>query len=189
MKRIVALLATTAALAFGQEKSAELPVKNVELTVYMLSGVMQAGSSDDVPQDLAPTVKQLHGLFPYKGYKLAESFILRGRSAGDNKPLPLNQGASTAGVLPGSGVHYDFDYQRVRVSEEKPYMVHIDGLFLRLTTAPTYGPDGKQRGNNTVGSIQTALDLTEGQKTVVGKSSINGNGDALILVIVPKVIE
>ena len=68
-------------------------------------------------------------------------------------------------------------------------MVHIDNLALNLTAQPTYGPDGKQRGNNTVGSIFTDLDLAEGQKTVVGKSSINAAGDALILVVVPKVIE
>jgi hypothetical protein len=40
-----------------------------------------------------------------------------------------------------------------------------------------------------VASIYTDLDLVEGQKTVVGKSSFNGAGDALILVIVPKVVE
>ena len=68
-------------------------------------------------------------------------------------------------------------------------MVHIDGLGMNLTVPPTYGPDGKQRGELTVASISTDLDLAEGQKTVVGKSSINQTGDALILVIVPKVIE
>ena len=38
-------------------------------------------------------------------------------------------------------------------------------------------------------SISTDLDAREGQNTVVGKSSINAAGDALILVIVPKVID
>jgi hypothetical protein len=42
---------------------------------------------------------------------------------------------------------------------------------------------------DTVASINTDLDIREGQKTVVGKSSINSTGDALILVIVPKVVE
>ena len=80
-RRVVCLFAALATMAWGQEKPVEPPVKNVELTVYMLSGVTQAGSSDDVPQDLAGTVKQLHSLFNYKGYRLAESFILRGRSS------------------------------------------------------------------------------------------------------------
>jgi hypothetical protein len=187
MKRVICLLTAAAAMlwstmAWGQAAApqSEPSVKNVELTVYLLSG-LQTAATDDVPADLATTVKQLHSLFPYKGYKLAESFILRGRST-------VGQ-ASTEGMLPGSGLHYSFGYRQVRVSGEKPYMVHIDGLNIYLTGAPSYGPDGKQRGNNTVASIRTDLDLAEGQKTVVGKSSINSIGDALILVIVPKVIE
>jgi hypothetical protein len=183
MKRTICLLAATAAMVLGQDKQqSEPPFKNIELTVYLLSGV-QTGTADDVPQDLASTVKQLHSLFPYKAYKLADSFILRGRIS------PAGSGARTEGVLPGSGLHYSFGYGRVRVSPEKPYMVHIDGININLTGTPTYGPDGKQRGNGTVASISTDLDLAEGQKTVVGKSSIDGAGDALILVIVPKVIE
>jgi len=174
-----------AAMAWGQDKQDEPPVKNIELTVYLLSGV-QTPAGDDVPSDLASTVKQLHSLFTYKGYKLAESFILRGRTSLNTKQ---SQGARTEGVLPISGVHYNFGYSRVRVSPDKPYMVHIDGLSINLQGPPSYGPDGKQRGYNTIGSISTDLDFVDGQKTVVGKSSINAAGDALILVIVPKVIE
>jgi hypothetical protein len=191
MKRLICVFAAAAALSSGTmtwgqaaAPQSEPSVKNVELTVYLLSGV-QTAVTDDVPPDLGGTVKQLHSLFPYKGYKLAESFILRGRSAG----AQINQGARTEGVLPGSGLHYNFGYQRVRISLEKPYMVHIDSLQISLTGNPTYGPDGKQRGSSTVASISTDLDLGDGQKTVVGKSSINSTGDALILVIVPKVIE
>jgi hypothetical protein len=186
MRRMICLFMAAAGLGWGQASAppSEPSVKNIELTVYLLSGV-QGAAPDEVPADLAATVKQLHSLFSYKGYKLAESFILRGRSATG----PQSQYARTEGVLPGSGLHYNFGYQRVRISPEKPYMVHIDQLAITLTANPVYGPDGKQRGSSTVASINTDLDLADGQKTVVGKSSINSTGDALILVIVPKVIE
>src|SRR5215469_10233356 len=36
---------------------------DVELTVYLISGLTQGQGADEVPQDLAPTIKQLHGLF------------------------------------------------------------------------------------------------------------------------------
>jgi len=188
MKRTICLLAAAAAgsIAWGQAATpaSESAVKNVELTVYLVSGVQTPGG-DDVPQDLAATVRQLHSLFPYKGYKLAESFILRGRSATrDHGPF-----AEARGVLAGSGLHYDFSYLRVSVSQEKPYMVHVVELRIDITQPPAYGPDGKQKGDSVVASFRTDLDLAEGQKTVVGKSSINSAGDALILVIVPKVIE
>lgn len=159
------------------------PSPNVELTVYLLSGATQGAASDDAPQDLAATVRQLHSLFNYKSYKLSESFVLRGRSSGERE----NAHAQTEGILPGDGLHYNFSYQRVRVPAEKPRMVRIDGLQIDLYT-PRVQPDGKMR-RDTVASIHTDLDLAEGQKTVVGKSSINNAGDALILVIVPKVIE
>jgi len=152
------------------------------LTVYLLSGATQGTGTDDVPQDLSSAVKQLHGVFSYKSYKLSESFVLRGRSSGPQEFAHAN----TQGILPGTGLHYSFNYNRVRISPEKPRTIHIDGLQINLHTV-TGSPSN--RHNETVASIATDLDLGEGQKTVVGKSSINNAGDALILVIVPKVIE
>lgn len=178
MKPIIWLAAAAAALVWGQEKaSPDAAIKNVELTVYLLSGT-QAAASDDVPQDLASTVKQLHSVFSYKSYKLSDSLVLRGRP-GDT--------AGTSGILPESGLHYNFGYRRVQVSGGKPYMVHID--FLHIALSSPISRDGKVINNNELASITTSLDLAEGQKTVVGKSSFNNAGDALILVIVPKVIE
>jgi hypothetical protein len=185
MRQVLWIL-TAAALAAAQDKQAQPPTPpNVELTVYLLSGATVATGTDDVPQDLASTVRQLHGVFTYKSYKLAESFVLRGRSS---SPRELGVGAQTQGILPGSGLHYLFEYRKVDVSAEKPRMVHIDGLQINLSTPPIYNKEGKQR-SDIVASISTGLDLADGQKTVVGKSSINNAGDALILVIVPKVIE
>jgi hypothetical protein len=183
MKSVWCVL-TAAVLAMAQDKQAHAPAPNVELTVYLLSGATQDSGADDVPQDLSSTVKQLHSLFTYKAYKLSESFVLRGRSSG---PQEYSH-ARTEGTLPGSGFHYSFEYRRAGVSAGKPSLVRIDGLQIYLKTPPRYLKDGK-RQQDTVASIETDLDLVDGQKTVVGKSSVNDAGDALILVIVPKVIE
>jgi hypothetical protein len=177
MKRILWIL-VIAGLAMAQER--QVPRANVELTVYLLSGALQGTGTDDVPQDLSATVKQLHSVFSYKSYKLAESFVLRGRSSGPKEAT----GARTEGILPGSGLHYDFGYNRVWLSAETPRTVHIDRLQIILTSQSHIG-----RPADPVASLSTDLDLSEGQKTVVGKSNVNNAGDALILVIVPKVIE
>jgi hypothetical protein len=184
IKRLISILAVTAALACGQGKPASSQGTNIELTVYLLSGVAQGEASDDVPQDLAATVKQLRSIFNYKSYKLTESFMLRGRlgvGAG---------GASAQGVLPGgAGIHYEFRYSSVQTSSETSPLFHINGLRIVLTS--NYyrrGADGKSVPD-TLASISTDLDIREGQKTVVGKSSINSGGDALILVIVPRVVD
>ena len=57
------------------------PEPDVDLTVYLIYGLAQGPSADDIPQDLSSTVKQLHGLFGYRSYKLADSLMLRGRAA------------------------------------------------------------------------------------------------------------
>src|SRR5215475_60631 len=49
---------------------------NIELTVHLLSGSVQ-NAAEDLPKELAPTAKQLHALFPYKGYRVVESFVQR----------------------------------------------------------------------------------------------------------------
>jgi hypothetical protein len=161
--------------------SAQAPVPavnaNVEMTVYLISGSSQ-GNADEVPKDLESTLRQLHSVFAYKTYKLSESFILRGGGGP----------ASTTGVLPGVGLRYGFGYFRLQVSGDAPRAVHVDALNLELTRPVVGLKDGKQI-YETVAKISTQLDMRDGQKIVVGKSSLNTGGDALILVIVPKVIE
>jgi hypothetical protein len=109
--------------------------------------------------------------------------VLLGRSNGSRHYT------HTQGILPGTGLHYDFSYERVQVAADKPRVVHVASLGITLTTPPAYSVVEKKELHTTVAAISTDLDLVEGQKTVVGKSSINNAGDALILVIVPKVVE
>jgi len=176
MKRLIWLLAATAGLVLAQDKQAPAST-NVEFTVYLISGSAQ-GTADEVPKDLESTVRQLHSVFAYKSYKLSESFILRG-GAGM---------ASTEGVIPVVGLRYRFGYFRFRLLGDPPRAVQLEALYLELTR-PTVGlKDGKQI-YETVAKINTNLDMRDGQKIVVGKSSLNIGGDALILVIVPRVIE
>ena len=175
IRRLVWMLVASTVLSAQAPVPAANP--NVEMTVYLISGSAQ-GTADDVPKDLESTVRQLHSVFAYKGYKLSESFILRGRSGN----------ASTEGVLPGVGLHYRFSYFRVRLSGDAPRAVQVDNLYFELTKPNGQFKDGKQQ-YETVAKISTDLDMRDGQKTVVGKSSLNPTGDALILVIVPKVID
>ena len=175
---LLGILAISATLVSGQQK-ALIPQQNsnIELTVHLLSGIAQGEMTDDVPQDLAGTVKQLRSIFSYKGYKLAESFLLRGR---------LGAGARAAGILPGDGgLKYEFRYAMITAST--PPLLRISGLLVVLTKAPRRV--GAQTIIDTVASVQTDLDIREGQKTVVGKSSVSSTGDALIIIIVPKIVD
>jgi hypothetical protein len=115
----------------------------------------------------------------YKSYKLIDEFQLRSRNFA---------GAEVGGELPYFiGGQYDFKYRAARVTPETR-MVHIDGLRLEITRRAMPFPVSANTVPLTVALVQTDLDVTEGQKTVVGKSAVNGS-DALFLVVVPKIIE
>ncbi len=162
---------------------------DVELAVYLISGIAQGPGTDDVPQELASTVKQLHGMFAYKSYKLSDTLVLRGHTG---RPF---QGTDTVteGVLPGTtNLNYHLGYNSLEVSPGNPRTVHINALLfnLRGPRLTTTNKDGVTTDRTeTPARIFTDLDVKEGQKTVVGKSSINSAGDALILVIVPKIVD
>jgi hypothetical protein len=175
---IVSTLIAVAGFSSAQDRKISLlvapaGVPNVELTVYLVSGLAQAqtGGKDEVPADLAETLQQLRGVFAYKSYKLIEAVTLRGRA---------DRGAEVAGQLPDF-TQYAFKYARARISGEAPHMVHLDGLMLQITRRHSDRLD-------TVALVSTDLDVRDGQKTVVGKSAVNAT-DAVFLVIVPKVVE
>jgi hypothetical protein len=161
---------------------------DVELTVYLISGVAQGPATDDVPQELASTIKQLHGMFAYKSYKLSDTLVLRGRSG-----RPYNgRETESEGLLPGTELGYHLSYNSLDVSPGDPRTVHINalGFSLRVPGITTTSKDGVTTDHTQIlARIFTDLDVREGQKTVVGKSSVNGAGGALILVIVPKIVE
>jgi hypothetical protein len=120
---------------------------------------------------------------------LSDTLVLRGRSG-----RPYNgRDTETEGVLPGTtNLSYRLTYNSLEVSSGDPRTVHINalGFSLRGPTVTTTSKDNVTTDHTqTPARIFTDLDVREGQKTVVGKSSVNGAGDALILVIVPKIVE
>jgi hypothetical protein len=173
------ILTALAGLALAQDKQPGSPPSapgnpaSIELTVYLVSGLAQpqAADKDEIPQDLASTLQQLRGVFAYKSYKLIDAVTLRGRN---------NRGSEVAGRLP-DGKFYDFKYIRARISDEKPHLVHLDSLILEIKVT-------NPNKDYPIALVSTDLDVREGQKTVVGKSTVDAM-NALFMVIVPKVIE
>lgn len=148
---------------------------DIETTAYLVEG--SARANDDVPATLSSVVKQLHALFPYKGYRMLDSCVLRGHD---------RSFSSTSGALPELGGSYDFAYSAT-VMGGTPRVVQLDQLRLTVNK-PTNVVDKDGHMNYDHFQIRTNIDAAEGQKVVVGKSSISGE-DALILVVTAKVIE
>jgi hypothetical protein len=156
-------------------KKLDVAPLDFELTVYLISATPQPG--DQLPDALASTAKQLHGVFAYKGYQLLESFVLRGRDG---------QGGSAEGTIKNST--YSFRYNRASALEGPPKMVSLQNLNLQIHLATGMRNDKGQPEYKSTG-LSTDIDIRDGQKVVVGKSDMSSQESPLILVVTAKVLE
>jgi hypothetical protein len=156
---------------------------SLELTGYLVSGSLQS-RADDIPADLAGTVKQLHSLFPYKSYRVLDTFVLRGTAS----PTQHNSTAVTSGILPGTNSEYHFAYNAAIISPTTLRSVRLNNMSLAIST-PTGERDEKGKQAMRSVGISAEVDIPEGQKVVVGKSNFTGGDDALILVLSVKILD
>jgi hypothetical protein len=130
-------------------------------------------------------MKQLHAVFPYKHYRIVESFVLRGR---DQSGEQATNDSSTSGILPGTSSEYNLRFSHATVTHGSPSVVHLKTLTLNVST-PTQNRDKDGRIITRNVGFRTDIDVPEGQKVVVGKSNVNGSDESLILILTAKVIE
>jgi len=159
--------------------------KDVETTVYLIVASMQAGSAAPLTAELDPVVKQLKNIFNYKSFRMLESFVLRSRDGehGDTSGFlpPLET------LPPGNKISYNFQYNKVSIDGgDNAKVVHFEHLRMSMRV-----PIAVPTGNTSVdASIATDVDVPEGKKVVVGKTSaLEGSDGALILVISAKVVD
>src|SRR5579859_6429868 len=131
--------------AVKQFDVAPVPPKNIELTVYLLTGADAPGPTP-LPKELQEIEKQLIASSSYKSYRLADTQVIRTRPG---------QPADSSGTLPMSQV-------RIRAgwinSDEKGRIISFDGLRVQLKTL----------------AISEDIDLRENQLVVIGKVNPDG---------------
>lgn len=174
---MIAVRGTDDMVAAFEEAVKKLDVAplDFELIVYLISTSPQPG--DQLPDALASTAKQLHGVFAYKGYQLLESFVLRGRDG---------QGGSAEGTVKNST--YSFRYNHASTLDGSPKIVTLQNLSLQIRMPTgTFDEKGNPRIKTT--GVSTDIDIRDGQKVVVGKSDMNNGESPLILVVTAKVVE
>lgn len=179
--KVIALSGRRANVMTAEDAIKELDVpsaahKDIDLTVFFVIGSDQtnlAGSA--IPADLQSTVATLKSTFPFKTYALLDALSLRSRSG---------VGAETSGVLTGNRI----TQFRVRSATLEPNsMIRLDQLKAGLRTPI---PEGQGKITYIDTGISTdVVDVKEGQKLVVGRSSVDGPDKALFLVLIAKVIE
>lgn len=178
--RVLAVRGRPAAVAAIEDAIKKLDVpavdKNIELTGYVLLASAQPGQQTE-PADLEPVMKQLRALFLYKSYRILDVIALRVRDGGASNAS--GQLSALPGTPGGFRPGYAFRFDRASiVATDNARMIRLQNLMLHVGVAP---------GSDTV--IKTDVDLREGQKVVVGKASVNGAEEALVLVLSAKTVE
>jgi len=154
--------------------------KDIELLVSVIgaSNSPDVTAAAEMPGDMAPVVKQLQAIFPYKNYQLLSSMLVRSRegSKAESKGIMKAIGSSSH----PSNYHLAYDNASVASEDAKP-MIHLSNF--RFYALVPIGPVGSDVG------VTTDVDLREGQKTVIGKADIGSSDSALFVVLTARLVD
>jgi hypothetical protein len=155
-----------------------LPRPNIELHMHVLLASNTAGSGAEVPAELKDVLAELRGTLSYKNYELAASVVQR-----------LTE---TSRGLQGSGTAEVPATNPGMANLVMPYEYYIGAVSLAQNSN---GSPGVQIGEfsfiavngNDRAKVNTALNLRDGEKVVVGTATIRSR--ALVVVLTMKLVK
>ncbi len=163
------------------------PTKDFDITAYFLLATEQPVQTP-IPSELHEVVDQLRRVLRYQHFRLLNTAIIRTRDG---------NGASVSGVASASSgegqkADFTFSFNRADItSDGKVPTIRINGLdfVMAQPVEPKEGrgPDLVPRTN--LAKIHTDIDVAEGQKVVVGKTTFDSPDNALVLVLTAKVLD
>ena len=153
------------------------PRPNIELHMHVLIASNGSGTGTDVPADLKDVLTQLRGTLNYRNYELVASIVQRltetprGLQGSGVAELPsVNPGT------PNSAMPYEYQLNNVSLVQ------NATGASSVQIAEFTFVTQEKERAR-----IQTALNLRDGEKVVVGTATIRNR--ALVIVLTAKLIK
>jgi hypothetical protein len=166
--------------------------RNIEVTVYMLLAGKKSTVGEAVPLELDGVAKQLKSVFGYSDLRLLDSTIVRTREG-----VPAETTGS-AGVADPSLPNVPPSIYQLRfrsaslIAGDRGTIIRIDGFRFgfRIYYVAIIAPPGQtQQYTASELGFNTELDVREGQKVVVGKSKVDNNGNAFVLVVTAKGVD
>lgn len=153
------------------------PRPNIELHMHVLIASNAGGTATEMPADLKDVLTQLRGTLNYRNYELAASIVqrltetTRGLQGSGVAELP-----STNPGTPNSSMPYEYYINNVSLVQNATGVASVQiAEFAFVTTE-------KERAK-----VQTALNLRDGEKVVVGTATIRNR--ALVIVLTAKLIK
>ena len=154
------------------------PTPSVELTLRILLG-SRTPNGDDLPESLRPVARQLEGTLGYEAFDLLDTVLVRSRDGGK----VATGGTFQAGKL-SVPANYGLDVLEVRVipgEGDAGATVRLEQLEFVLY------PELEEEQTGRPTSLQTDVEVREGQKVVVGKATTSPDNQGLILVVETRV--
>jgi hypothetical protein len=146
----------------------------------MLLATQEPAAGGGVPAELQSTVAQLKNVFAYQGFQMLETAVLRGRPG----ESVMANGVLSAGKE--DSAQYSLSFRPYVQSDDKARSIRIDRLEFSVNRH-SVKPQGFQPSTSI--AIRSDIDVKEGQKVIVGKTGLEGNQRALILVVTGKIVE
>lgn len=153
------------------------PRPNIELHMHVLIASNSGGTTTEAPADLKDVLTQLRGTLNYRNYELAASMVQRltetprGLQGSGTAELP-----STNPGTPASAIPYEYYINNISLVQNATGAPSVQIAEFKFTTIE------KERAQ-----IQTALNLRDGEKVVVGTATIRSR--ALVIVLTAKLIK
>ena len=156
---------------------AEAPRADVDLHIWVLVASNGAAGGTSLPEELVPVASALKSTLQYRNYGLAASYFERvrdgSRSVGGEGTAQVSADPAAKGDPP----QMQSEYQILQVALEpgsSPARIRLDGFRLALI-----GGGGRAQ-------VRTDVTVREGEKVVVGTSTVHGR--ALVVVLSAKVV-
>jgi hypothetical protein len=155
------------------------PRPDIELHMHILVASNTGTSTEQLPAELRDVITQLRETLSYRNYELAASVVQRLTET----PRGL-RGSGTAEIAytsaanPTVSLTYDYTINSVSLAQNPAGAKTIQIGEFSFGTRPNNA--------NINGSVQTALNLRDGEKVVVGTTTIRDR--ALIIVLTAKVL-
>jgi len=154
------------------------PRPNIELHMHVLMASNSASVNVEPPAELKDVLAQLRGTFNYKSYELATSIVQRLTETprGLNSKGVADFGSPSASMT----LPYEYSINNVTLAPNPAGATAVQiGEFVFVTTSTA--TDRTQ-----VSRIETALNLRDGEKVVVGTATLKDR--ALIVVLSAKLV-
>ena len=179
--KVVALAGKRANVMTAEDAIKQLDVpasvqKDIDLSVFFVMATDQPNATGTpIPSDLQSTVAALKSTFPFKSYTLLDALSLRTRSG---------VRADTSGQF---GARITYFGIRAATVEPDGVSIRLEGLHSGLRN-PVTDHEGKRTYVDT-GISTDLVDVKDGQKLVIGRSSLDGPSTPLFLVLIAKIVQ